>query len=79
MHKVTKVIFQQRTQNIIFNMKMASLFLIKCQFENPEDSKDSEDLRSLGDVLDGILGREKVEEDRDKEGKDSKEVNNIEE
>ena len=36
MHKVTKVIFQQRTQNIIFNMKMASLFLIKCQFENPE-------------------------------------------
>ena len=49
------------------------------QFEDSEDSKNSEDLRSLGDVLDGVLGREKVKDDRDKEWEDSKKVNYIEE
>ena len=49
------------------------------QFEDSEDSKNSEDLCSLGDVLDGVLGREKVKDDRDKEWEDSKKVNYIEE
>ena len=49
------------------------------QFEDSEDSKNSEDLRSLGDVLDRVLGREKVKDDRDKEWEDSKKVNYIEE
>ena len=49
------------------------------QFEDSEDSKNSEDLRSLGDVLDGVLGREKVKDDRDEEWEDSKKVNYIEE
>ena len=49
------------------------------QFEDSEDSENSEDLRSLGDVLDRVLGREKVKDDRDEEWEDSKKVNYIEE
>ena len=49
------------------------------QLEDSEDSENSEDLCSLGNVLDGVLGREKVKDDRDKEWEDSKKVNYIEE
>ena len=49
------------------------------QFEDSEDSENSEDLCSLRDVLDRVLGREKVKDDRDEEWEDSKKVNYIEE
>ena len=49
------------------------------EFENSKDSEDSKDLCSLGDILDGVLGGEEVEQDRDKEGEDAKKVNNVKE
>ena len=38
------------------------------ELEDPENAENSEDLGRLGDVLEGVLGGEQVEEDRDEEG-----------
>ena len=42
------------------------------KLENPQNSQDPEYLGSLGNILDGVLGGEKVQGDGDKEGEDSK-------
>ena len=49
------------------------------ELEDPENAENSEDLGRLGDVLEGILGGKKVEEDRDEEGEDSHQVNHVQE
>ena len=47
------------------------------EFEDPEDSEDPEDLRGLGDILQGVLRGELVEDQRDKEREDPEEVDYI--
>ena len=49
------------------------------KLEDSQNSQDPEYLGSLGNILDRVLRGEKVQRDGDKEGKDSKKVNNIEE
>ena len=49
------------------------------KLENSQNSQDPEYLGSLGNILEGVLGREKVQGDGDKEGEDAKEVNYVEE
>ena len=49
------------------------------QFENSQNSEDSENLGSLRNIFKGVLGREKVEKHGDKEGENSKKVDNVEE
>ena len=49
------------------------------EFEDSENSQDSEDLSCFGNVLKRVLRREFVENLRDKERKDSKKVNDVEE
>ena len=48
------------------------------QFEYPENSEDSEDLSRLGDVLQGVLGGESVEELGHVEGEDAENVDDVE-
>ena len=49
------------------------------ELEDPENAENSEDLGRLGDVLEGVLGGEEVEENRDEEGEDSHQVNHVQE
>ena len=49
------------------------------KLEDSQNSQDPEYLGSLGNILYRVLRGEKVQRDGDKEGKDSKKVNNIEE
>ena len=49
------------------------------ELEDPENAENSEDLGRLGDVLEGVLGGEQVEEDRDEEGEDSHQVDHVQE
>ena len=49
------------------------------EFEDSEDSQDSENLSCFGNVLKRVLRREFVENLRDKERKDSKKVDDVEE
>ena len=48
------------------------------KLENSQNSENPEDLGGLGDVLEGVLGGEEVEQHTDKEGEDAKKVNNVE-
>ena len=41
------------------------------ELENPEDPENPEDLGGLGDVLQGVLGGQEVEENRDEKGQDA--------
>ena len=49
------------------------------QFKNPQDPQYSEYLRCLGDIFQRVLGGQLVEDQRNEEWEDSKEVNYIEE
>ena len=42
------------------------------KLEDSQNSQDPEYLGSLGNILDGVLGGEKVQRDGDKEGENSK-------
>ena len=48
------------------------------QLEDPQDPQNSEDLRSLGDVLQRVLGGQPVEELGNVEGEDAQNIDNIE-
>ena len=48
------------------------------ELENPEDPENPEDLGGLGDVLQGVLRGQPVEELGDVEGKDAQHINNVE-
>ena len=41
------------------------------ELENPKDPENPEDLGGLGDVLQGVLGGQEVEENRDEKGQDA--------
>ena len=41
------------------------------ELENPEDPENPVDLGGLGDVLQGVLGGQEVEENRDEKGQDA--------
>ena len=41
------------------------------ELENPEDPENPEDLGGLGNVLQGVLGGQEVEENRDEKGQDA--------
>ena len=47
------------------------------QFEYSEDSQNAEYLSRLRHPLERILGVEKVQEDRDEEGKNSKQIDDV--
>ena len=47
------------------------------EFENPENPEDPKDLRRLGKVLQGVVRVEVVEEERDVEGEDAKQVDHV--
>ena len=49
------------------------------EFEYSENSQDSEDLSRLGDVLERVGWGDEIETNRDKEGEDSKKINDVEE
>ena len=49
------------------------------ELEDSENAENSEDLGGLGDVLEGVLGGEEVEENGDEEGEDSHQVDHIQE
>ena len=49
------------------------------ELEDPEDAENSEDLGGLGDVLEGVLGGEQVEQDWDEEGEDPHQVDHVQE
>ena len=49
------------------------------ELEDPENAENSEDLGRLGDVLEGVLGGEEVEENRDEEGEDPHQVDHVQE
>ena len=47
------------------------------QFEYSEDSQNAEYLSCLRHPLERILGVEKVQEDRDEEGQNAKQINDV--
>ena len=49
------------------------------ELENPEDPENPEDLGGLGDVLQGVLGGQEVEENRDEKGQDAHQVDHVQE
>ena len=49
------------------------------ELEDPENPENSEDLGGLGDVLEGVLGGEQVEQDWDEEGEDPHQVDHVQE
>ena len=77
---LSREIFHQRIYSILFNSPMA---VAKCgakglqssdvpgELENPEDPENPEDLGGLGNVLQGVLGGQEVEENRDEKGQDA--------
>ena len=49
------------------------------ELEYPQDPQNAEYLRSLGDVLEGVLGGEEVEGQGQVEGQDAQQVDDVQE